>query len=44
MEGSEEEEKDGKLMGWLEEARKGVEEEKGDGFACWQQIEESRFK
>jgi len=44
VEGSEEEEKDGKLMGWLEEARKGVEEEKGDGFACWQQIEESRFK
>ena len=41
MERTEGEEMDGKVLGWLEEARKGV---KGDGLACWQQIEVTRFK
>ena len=41
VERTEGEEMDGKVLGWLEEARKGV---KGDGLACWQQIEVTRFK
>jgi len=39
-----EEEMDGKPLGCLEDARKGEEDEKGDGFSYLQQIEVTLLK